>query len=168
MKEIRIKDSILAEASQQGADEFLKAVTAGIKQAAGETITKDTMESLNTGQMTLLAYDILHEEVMDGGFVQLIHNGYGAFIFLNPFAKIMKDWGISGLSKLIFKGKKLYYKYHSEIEKDCSDDEFMALFEKYPEFDEIDDEFVENEEEWTTQIALYVDEHIDDFVTIEK
>ena len=48
-----------------------------------------------------------------------------------------------------------------------SDEEFMALYEKYPMFDDFDDDFVENEEEWTAQIACYIDEHIDSFACVE-
>ena len=56
----------------------------------------------------------------------------------------------------------------NEIEKDCTDEAFMALFEQFPEFDALDDIFVENEEEWTECVAQYVDEHIENFATIEK
>ena len=42
----------------------------------------------------------------------------------------------------------------------------MAMFEQYPEFDELDDKFVENEEEWVAKIAYYVDEHIDRFAEV--
>jgi hypothetical protein len=41
----------------------------------------------------------------------------------------------------------------------------MQLFERYPEFD---DAFVENEEEWTSEVAHYVDEHVELFAMIEK
>ena len=51
---------------------------------------------------------------------------------------------------------------------DYSDDEFMALFERYPQFDDFDDDFVENEELWTGQIAHYIDEHIDQFAKVVK
>jgi hypothetical protein len=43
----------------------------------------------------------------------------------------------------------------------------MAMFEQFPEFDDMDDEFVEKEEEWTEQIAHYIDEHIEKFVIIQ-
>ena len=42
----------------------------------------------------------------------------------------------------------------------------MALFEQLPEFDDLDDTFVENEEEWTGAVAQYIDEHIEQFATI--
>jgi hypothetical protein len=44
----------------------------------------------------------------------------------------------------------------------------MALFEQYPEFDDMDDLFIENEESWTEQIAEYIDQHIEQFAHIEK
>ena len=37
-----------------------------------------------------------------------------------------------------------------------------------PEFDDLDDLFVENEEEWTSAIAHYIDEHIENFAEIEQ
>ena len=105
---------------------------------------------------------------MDGGFVQLIHNGYGPFIFKNPFDKAIRAWGLADLCSLIRKVHKLYNRFHEEIERECSDEEFMAMFEQMPEFDEFDDRFVENEEEWTALVARYVDEHIGQFAVIEK
>ena len=42
------------------------------------------------------------------------------------------------------------------------------MFESHPEFDDLDDEFVEHEEEWTSQIAEYIDNHIDQFAKIVK
>ena len=62
----------------------------------------------------------------------------------------------------------LYNRYGAEIERDCTDEEFMALFEQYSEFDEMDDDFVENEEQWTQMVAVYLDDHIEKFATIEK
>lgn len=48
-----------------------------------------------------------------------------------------------------------------------SDEDFMALFEQMPEFDDFDDEFVVNEEHWTECVAAYIDDHIEDFAIIE-
>ena len=70
-------------------------------------------------------------------------------------------------SRLIYKGRKLFEKYGEELTRSCTDDEFMALFEQYPDFDELDDTFIENEEAITTFIAHYVDDHLERFVTVE-
>ena len=166
MVEVRIEDRKLRQASVQGIDEFVGAFVTAIYDAIGGELTADSMAQLNSDQITLLGYHILHEEVMDGGFVQLIHNGYGPFFFRNPFAKAMREWGLRDLYKLINKAHKLYGKYREEIEAECTDEEFMSLFERFGAFDDCDDEFVENEEEWTQMIANYIDEHIERFATI--
>lgn len=167
MKQVIVRDSELRKAAEKDMDDFLQVFINRIKGSIGGEITTESMSELNSDQITLLAYDLLRTEVMDGGFVQLIYNGYGGFIFLNPFAKALKYWGMRDLSKLIYEAHTLYNKYREMIERDCSDDEFMALFEKCPEFDDLDDIFVENEEFYTEQVASYVDQHIDKFVTVE-
>lgn len=155
------------QAAEEGMDAFVDVFIKAINDSIGQ-LTAETMGELNSDQITLLAYQTLRDEVMDGGFVQLIHNGYGPFIFKNPFAKAVKQWGLKDLSKLIYEAHTLYHRYGAEIERECSDEEFMALFEQYSEFDEMDDAFVENEELWTQMVAVYIDDHIGNFATIEK
>jgi hypothetical protein len=167
MKQVTVDDAILRQAAAEGVDAFAGVFVQAIRQAIGGELTAQNMTELNSDQITLLAWDMLHEEVMDGGFVQLIHNGYGPFIFLNPFAKAVKLWGLHDLSKLIYDGRRLYDKYGRQIERDCTDAEFMALFEQFPEFDDMDDTFVEQEEAWTERIARYIDEHLDRFCVIK-
>ena len=164
--DVIIQESKLLEAAAKGTDAFLSAVHDAILEAVGGEVNGETLPLLSGEQTTLLAYFILREEVMDGGFIQLIHNGYGPFIFKNPLAKALKLWGLRDLSKLIYNAHTLYLKHHEAIERDCNEDEFMALFEQFPEFDDFDDEFVEQEEAWTEQIARYIDEHIDSFANI--
>lgn len=168
MIEVKIDDAALQQAAQEGMDAFLQVFIRATKAAIGGELTAETMAELTADQVTLLAWDTLHEEVMDGGFVQLIHNGYGPFVFKNLLVKALKLWGLRDLSKLIYDAHTLWLKHREEIERDCTDEEFMALFERFPEFDDLDDEFVENEEEWTSMIAHYVDEHIEHFAQIEN
>lgn len=87
MKEVKIKDQMLQKAAAEGMDEFVKVFVDAISEAVDGSLNSDNMAELNADQITLLAYHYLHEEVMSGGFVQLIHNGYGAFIYKNPTAK---------------------------------------------------------------------------------
>ena len=168
MKEVIVKDADLQQAAKEGMDAFLNVFVKSIYDAIGGELTAETMQQLNADQITLLAWDILHEEVMDGGFVQLIHNGYGPFIFKNPLAKALRQWDQRELSKLIYEAHTLWLKHRDIIEKDCTDEEFMALFEQFPDFDDLDDQFVEHEEEWTADIAHYVDDHQDRFAIIEE
>lgn len=167
-QQVYIKEEQLVEAAQKGVDDFLNVIVTAIKEAGNNILDSQAFNSLNGDQITLWGYFILRDELMDGGFIQLIYNGYGPFFFENPFAKAMRMWGLKDFSKLIYKAKSYYDLYKDELEKPCSDEDFMALFEKYPEFDTLDDRFVEEEEDITNHIAHYVDEHIERFVTIEK
>ncbi len=163
----KIKDIELQKASEEGMDAFVDVFVKNTYELVGGELTADTMARLNADQITLLAYSILRDEVMNGGYIQLIHNGYGGFIFMNPFARAVKEWGLVELSRHVRKVIPLYKKYKDKIEADCTDDEFMALFEQMPEFDNYDDDFVVNEERWTAQVAYYIDEHVDRFAVIE-
>ncbi len=166
MKEIIIKNSALVKAAEEGMDAFLQVFIDAINDAIGGQLTAENMAQLNSNQITLLGYSILRDEVMDGGFIQLIHNGYGPFFFKNPFRKAIRQWGIDELATLMNKAATAYREAHEEIERECTEEEFMALYEQFPKFDDLDDDFVENEEQWTAQVAYYVDEHIADFATI--
>lgn len=175
MKQVTVRDAALQQAAGEGMDEFIKVFTDAIYEAIGGELTQDNIGELSSDQVTLLAYVDLRDEVMDGGFVQLIHNGYGAFIFRNPFDKAVRQWGddmhderLRDLYRLIKKCRKLYDLYHEELEKDWTQEEFDALYERFPEFDDFDDAFVEHEEGFTDAVAHYVDEHIDHFAKIEK
>ena len=165
---ININDITLQQAAQKGMDAFLDAIVGAMKGNVGQQLTAEAMQTLNPQQITLWGYMILRDELMDGGFVQLIYNGYGPFFFDNPFAKAMRLWGLHDLSKMIYKAKKVYDENKQDLTKERTDEEFMALFEQYPAFDDLDDEFVEEEENFTSMVAHYVDEHIADFVNIEK
>ncbi len=168
MMEVVVKDQALQQAASEGMDAFIQVFTDAIHQAIGGELNAENMQTLNADQITLLAYVTLRDELMDGGFIQLIHNGYGPFFFKNPFDKAMRNWGLHDLYKLISKCHRYYNTYHEDIEADCTQEEFDALYEQYPCFDDFDDAFVEREEEFTSAVAHYVDEHVDQFARIEK
>ena len=165
--EIQIKDSQLAAAASEGMDKFLETILDAFKSQVGEELNADSMQQLNADQITLWGYMLLRDELMDGGFVQLIYNGYGPFFFDNPFAKAMRLWGLHDFSKLLYKANKAYDEHKADLTRERSDEDFMAMFEQYPQFDELDDEFVEEEESITSAVAHYVDEHINQFLSVK-
>ncbi len=166
--DIKIEETRLKDAAAEGMDAFIGVVRDAILEAIGGELNAETMPLLNSEQITLLAYEILREEVLDGGFVQLLHNGYGPFFFRNPFVKVIRQWGVDELPAVIRKASSLFQANEKELTRDCTDEEFMALFEKFPQFDELDDRFLMMEEKATAIVAHYVDEHIGNFVTVLK
>lgn len=161
---IRISDEAFQKAAAEGMDAFLKVITDAYLEALGGELTPEGMTLLNGWQHSLLGYRFFQEEVMDGGFCQLIQNGYGPYIFDNPFAKAMRLMGLHDFSKVVYKAKKVYDKEKDDLTRERTDDEFMAMYEQYPQFDDLEDWYIENEEEITSAIAYWVDEHLDNFI----
>ena len=166
---IKVKDSVLAAAAEEGMDAFIEVVVKGFKEFVGtDELTQEAMLALTPDQITLWGYLILRDELCDGGFIQLIHNGYGPFFFLNPFAKAMRLWGLKDFSMFIYRARDLYDTHHEAIEREMDYDEFMALYEQYPEFEDLDDEFICMEEQVTGRVAAYLDDHLLEFIDILK
>lgn len=166
MNQITVSDADLRKGAEEGMDAFLKVFIDKYLEVTGGVINEKTMPLLNGYQHTLLGYHFFREEVMEGGFVQLIQNGYGPYIFDNPFAKAMRLFGAKDFSKLIYEAKKIYDAHRADLEKDCTEDEFMAMYEQYEAFDDLEEKYMEDEELITAQIASYVDEHLDSFAAI--
>ena len=165
-QQIQITDEALRRAASEGMDAFLRVFTDAYYQALGGALTAESMHRLNAAQHTLLAYTILRDELMEGGFCQLIQNGWGPYIFHNPMARALRDWGLGDLTKLLYAARKVYDAHREDLERERTDEEFMAMYEQYEAFDDLEDSFLENEEEWTAQVAHYVDEHLGQFAEI--
>lgn len=166
--QITVSDADLRKGAEEGMDAFLKVFIDKYLEVTGGKINADTMLLLNGYQHTLLGYHFFREEVMEGGFVQLIQNGYGPYIFDNPFAKAMRMFGAKEFSKLIYVAKKIYDAHRADLEKERTEEEFMAMYEQYEAFDDLEERYMEEEEQITAQIATYVDEHLDSFAQVQQ
>lgn len=168
MNQITVSNADLRKGAEEGMDAFLKVFIDKYLEVTGGKINADTMLLLNGYQHTLLGYHFFREEVMEGGFVQLIQNGYGPYIFDNPFAKAMRMFGAKEFSKLIYEAKKIYDAHRADLEKERTEEEFMAMYEQYEAFDDLEERYMEEEEQITAQIATYVDEHLDSFAQVQQ
>ena len=151
---IKLSDAVLQKAAGEGMDEFIQVFTDKYKEAIGGELTAGTMALLTGEQHSLLAYQIFRDEIMVGGFC--------------PFAKVMRLWGAEEFSKLVYRAKKIYDAHREDLEKERTEDEFMAMYEQYEAFDELEEEYFEMEEQVTVIIASYVDEHLELFGEIIK
>lgn len=163
---IEVSDAALKAAAGEGMDEFIQVFTDKYKEVIGGELTAETMPLLTGDQHSLMAFQIFRDEVMFGGFCQLIQNGYGGYIFDNPFAKVMRLWGATEFSKLIYKAKEIYDANRKDLELERTEDEFMAMYEEYEAFDDLEEKYLEMEEEVTALVASYVDDHLELFAKI--
>jgi hypothetical protein len=163
---IQIKDKALAAAAEKGMDEFLQVFTDAYLEAIEGKLTAENMSKLNGSQHTLLAWHFFSTEMREGGFVQLIQNGYGGYIFGNPFAKAIKQFGAAELAKLIYKAKEIYDPNKAALELETTEEEFNAMYVDFEVFDDLEEIYFDIEEQQTALIAAYVDEHIAEFAEI--
>ena len=163
---IEVSDAALRVAAEEGMDAFIQVFTDAYKQVIGDDWNAEKMALLNAEQHTLLAYQLFRDEVMEGGFCQLIQNGYGGYIFMNPFAKALRLWGVGELTKIIYSAREIYVANKQDLERERTDEEFMAMYEQYEAFDDLEDKFLEKEDQFTALVAQYVDDHLAQFATI--
>lgn len=167
MTNIIIAKHELEKAGAKSAWNFLEVFIHKYWETIDNQLTAESMSKLNAEQNTLLAFSIFREEVRSGGFVQLIHNGYGGYIFDNPFAKALRLMGAEELLKLIYKAKKIYDARKHELEKEVEEDELCEIYIDFEEFDELDEKYLEMEDEQIYLIAQHVDEQIELFAQVE-
>ncbi|MBQ7686411.1 MAG: DMP19 family protein [Bacteroidaceae bacterium] len=114
-------------------------------------LTDDNMNLLSLNEHCLLAYRYLRDEVMDGGFIQLIQNGYGPYVLLGPFPMLMKkEWGQKQFGQFLFDVAREYKAHRSELEADKSDDDFMAQYEQFEALNDYGDDYLDEYEETVT------------------
>jgi hypothetical protein len=163
---IKISNKVLADAAEKGPDEFLQAVTEACLNAVDGQLTAENMDVLNGNQHTLVALHYFTTEMRDGGFVQLIQNGYGSYVFINPLAKALKIFGANELSKLIYKAREIYEPNKEALERETTEEEFNAMYVDFEVFDDLEEIYFEIEESQMAIIAHYVDEHLGAFVEV--
>jgi len=156
---------ILSRAESMSAQDFVRSVTDSYLEYIGGQLTAESMSKLNTDQHTLLAYRYLLDEVMEGGFIQLIQNGYAGYVLEGPFPMVLKKvWGMKDLANLIYDVKSEYYVNKERFDADITDEEFMALYEELDKLNNLGDDFLDDYQEVITpQICNYVIQNVEKF-----
>ncbi len=156
----------LSGAWSSGPESYIRCLTDAYLLHVDGEINEYNIDALNANQHTLLAYRYMLDEVMNGGFIQLIQNGYGPYVLEGPFAMMMKKrWGMADFGKFMYDVRREYKKNREALEAELSEDDFMALYEQQEKMNEYGDEFLDTYQEAVTPgIATYVRENEDCFL----
>lgn len=156
----------LDTAWNEGPEAYIRTLTDAYLERIGGELTPETIGLLTADQLTLLAYRYLFDEVMQGGFIQLIQNGLGPFVLDGPFAMMMKKhWGLRDFGNFIYDVQHEYHRHRDELEADLDEEQFMALYEQQEAMNELGDDFLDDyQEEVTPAIAQYVRDHEPQFL----
>ena len=142
---------------------FIQWLTDGYLAAVGGALTAENMDVLSDAQHAVLCYRYLLDEVMEGGFIQLIQNGYAPYVLDGPFPMMVKkEWGtlvgdgekvMRDFSKLLYEAKKEWHRHEDAFDADMSDEDFMALYEQLEELNELGDDFLDDHQEVVTPLV---------------
>ncbi|MBQ3780149.1 MAG: DMP19 family protein [Bacteroidaceae bacterium] len=156
----------LDTAWNEGPEAYIRTLTDAYLERIGGELTPETIGLLTADQLTLLAYRYLLDEVMQGGFIQLIQNGLGPFVLDGPFAMMMKKhWGLRDFGNFIYDVQHEYHRHRDELEADLDEEQFMALYEQQEAMNELGDDFLDDyQESVTPAIAQYVRDHESQFL----
>ena len=140
---------------------YLNSVTDQLITRIGGQLNESNMDMLTLDEHCLLAYRYLRDEVMEGGFIQLIQNGYGPYVLLGPFPMLLKkEWGMKQFGQFLFDVAREYKANREELEADKTEEEFMAQYEQFETLNEYGDEYLDDyEEDVTPLIAEYFKAH---------
>ncbi len=146
-------------------DEYLELITSKYYDLMKDKNTEWSM--FTEDQLTLHFYMILYNQVQNGGFIQLLWNGYFSYTFETPLIETISEWGAKNTAKILEKIKLDCSKLAEEIADDDKTDLklFSKLYEKYPQFDAFDKEFYD--EDGVDEVKKYVENHLNDFIIIE-
>lgn len=139
---------------QQSVD-FLNTTTDRLISRIGGQLTEGNMDMLTLNEHILLSYRYLRDEVMDGGFIQLIQNGYGPYVLLGPLPMLLKkELGLKRFGQFLYDVQHEYKTNREALEADKTEDEFMAQYEQFETLNDYGDDYLEDyEEEVTPAIA---------------
>jgi hypothetical protein len=123
------------------------------------------IDQLSLGQRLLVSYDYLRMQVLQGGFIQLIQNGYIGILPEMP--AWLQHVGANDMAQVIDDVLKVYVLNRELLDKQTTVEEFAKLYEELKEFEIIDDRFNKAHYDTTEKIVSYAKAHIAEFAVIE-
>lgn len=123
----------------------------------------EVMNRLNDDQHTLIAYNFLYNQITNGGFLQLIQNGYASYIFDNPFSEHIKLWGAHSTAEIVEKARTIYEQNKEQLSKETTLEEFSKMYDEFQEFEPLDNKFYDVMDAETEVVRQYVENNISKF-----
>lgn len=131
-----------------------------------EIMDAGTEYDFTDSQHTLMAFNILYGEITRGGFLELIKNGYGSYIFESHFCETLKKWGALEMAAHIHKAKEIYFVNKDEIEIVRKEQDIFEMYQHYPAFNALDHEFFRIMDSETDKIRHYIQQNFKEFAIL--
>lgn len=122
------------------------------------------IETLSPGQELLIRYDYVRMQVLQGGFIQLIQNGYINLLLAMP--EMLTQVGAPEMAQLLDDVLKVYTLNADDLGKETSVEEFAKLYDEFKEFEGLDAHFTELNPKTEQAIVGYALRFPDEFIDL--
>jgi hypothetical protein len=154
---------------------------------------EEIMQEFNDSQIALIAYRHFDAQVCNGGFVQLIQNGYVEIISDKTFSETIKSWGAEKTAVIAEEAKIIYNKHKEKLDKliklqmEFSElaselyhkdkkaferleskhlEETSKFFDDIEDFEPLEDRYYELKEQDVEKVKNYVEKNINEFAVV--
>lgn len=122
------------------------------------------MNRLSDGQQLLLSFDYVRNQVGQGGFIQLLVNGYAPLLLNMP--QWLGSTGADEMAQVIDDALKVYVLNINYFKPDISVEDFGKLYEELKEFEAIDKRYEALCPDTIHKIAQYITGHLSEYCQI--
>jgi hypothetical protein len=122
------------------------------------------IETLSPGQELMIRYDYVRMQVLQGGFIQLIQNGYIGLLPAMP--NMLLQVGAPDMAALLDDVLKVYTLNVEYLSKETSVEEFARLYQEFTEFILLDERFTQLNEHTERSIVEYALKYPDEFMDL--
>ena len=122
------------------------------------------MDDLSEGQQLMLSYDYVQMQVLQGGFIQLLQNGYVGLLPSMP--QWLSVIGCDEMAKVIDDVLKVYVLNREALDKKTSVEEFAKLYAEFSEFEALDESFHIQHPKTIDMLLKYAVTHHSEFIKL--
>ena len=145
---------------------FILLLTHKYMAIISEDPTGQIQQQMTLEQSILIAFVTMDDQISGGGFIQLIENKYGPYIFDTPLSVILTDWGGTKIASILDRARVIYNDKKEMLEREKTLEEFAKLYQEYPDFEELEKEYDSVIDSQRAIIKNYIEQHIADFAQI--
>lgn len=146
--------------------EYLRVILDAYEKSVHPKFLWNELASFSEEPIKLILYSGLCDQVNNGGFIQLIQNGYGSNLFNNPFAEDLAAWGAIELAEIVHQANAIYQANRKYLEHERSIANFSALYKEFRAFELLENRFYVAEEAQTAIVRAYVEQHLNQFAIV--
>lgn len=159
----KIPENKITEKKASGNDyDFFELLTEPLHAEIYSRQNFEFLTELSPGQQLFLSYDYVRMQVMQGGFIQFIQNGYVSLLL--PMPRWLQDIGANDMAQLLDDVLKAYVMHIDVLERETTVEEFAQLYDQLPAFTMLDDAFTQLDAATLHTMVGYAATHLEEFV----